>query len=74
MISKELYDEIRLNGKADYDIDERTYISVGTYGLTIYRVSKNGKKVKSKYVSEWRKKSLEQINDELKEKEWKENK
>ncbi|MBO7734740.1 MAG: hypothetical protein J6S67_19425 [Methanobrevibacter sp.] len=60
-------------GEVDASISNTMYISASSNkmaGLSLRRISKDGKKEYAKFVSRWGTKSLEEINKELTEQEW----
>ena len=72
-ITKEQYKTALKNGCGDMTICRITYVIFGEYGLTVNypKTTKDGVILLSKYVSDWKNKSLKQINDEIKNQEWK---
>ena len=72
-ITKEQYETALKNGCGDMTIGRISYVIFGAYGLTVNypKSTKDGVVLLSKYVADWKNKSLKQINDEIKNQEWK---
>lgn len=71
MITPEIFAEAKSKGMGydDYQITRNVWASFGTHGMTLNKST--GRKHCDKYVGDWKHKSLEQINRELEEQEWK---
>lgn len=54
----------------DYDLSNTAYVSFGLYGLTLRHIANAGRVLRSKYIPEWHKKSLRELNDELRRQQW----
>lgn len=74
-ITTAMYDEaLRVrrgkNSPTDCPLTKTAYVSFGLYGLTLYSIANAGRVLRAKYVPEWHKKSLREINDELRRQSW----
>lgn len=58
------------NSSFDCSLTNTSYASFGMYGLTLYSIVNAGRVLRSKYVPEWCKKSLREVNDELRCQPW----
>lgn len=72
-ITKEQYETAIKNGCGEMNIGRISYVIFGKYGLTVNYPKRTKDRVDllSKYVADWKNKSLKQINNEIKNQEWK---
>ena len=72
-ITKDQYKTALKNGCGEMTIGNITYAIFGDYGLTVNypKKTKDGILLLSKYVSDWKHKTLKQINNEIINQKWK---